>query len=307
MLCKRPFMIEIRDDGKGFIIVLLKDGTKVERHLDISDEKDVLKTVENLQLDMMVRSLDLEPVCNAAAAVAAVRRLGVNFSNGGCVLLLDKDNRLLGFRPVKIKNDIAACAKTIIDVNPESVVICYPGIAEIPPEKSIQMVAKLGKGIKSMGIKMLDFIIIDTEARTYFSFNDEKVTKMAIPGDSVCPWCGSHNWEWMGDEYDPNAYHCHECDNWFGPDDLVREPIRHRISAMMSQAFANDEEHPLECSIAVLSTVPGRLVEKCFQHQDGTLWFRFKDESDYTNFDDITTDVLKEILDGLERQSQNLK
>ena len=148
MLCKRPFMIEIRDDGKGSIIVLLKDGTKVERHLDISDEKDVLKTVENLQLDMMVRSLDLEPVCNAAAAVAAVRRLGVNFSNGGCVLLLDKDNRLLGFRPVKIKNDIAACAKTIIDVNPESVVICYPGIAEIPPEKSIQMVAKLGKGIK---------------------------------------------------------------------------------------------------------------------------------------------------------------
>ena len=307
MLCKRPFMIEIRDDGKGSIIVLLKDGTKVERHLDISDEKDVLKTVENLQLDMMVRSLDLEPVCNAAAAVAAVRRLGVNFSNGGCVLLLDKDNRLLGFRPVKIKNDIAACAKTIIDVNPESVVICYPGIAEIPPEKSIQMVAKLGKGIKSLGIKMLDFIIIDTEARTYFSFNDEKVTKMAIPGDSVCPWCGSHNWECMGDEYDPNAYHCHECDNWFGPDDLVREPIRHRISAMMSQAFANDEEHPLECSIAVLSTVPGRLVEKCFQHQDGTLWFRFKDESDYTNFDDITTDVLKEILDGLERQSQNLK
>jgi len=31
-----------------------------------------------------------------------------------------------------------------------------------------------------------------------------------------CPNCGSENWEFMGDEYEPQEYHCHECDTWFG-------------------------------------------------------------------------------------------
>ena len=31
-----------------------------------------------------------------------------------------------------------------------------------------------------------------------------------------CPYCGSYNWEFMGDEYSPEEYHCHECDSWFG-------------------------------------------------------------------------------------------
>lgn len=34
----------------------------------------------------------------------------------------------------------------------------------------------------------------------------------------VCPYCGSKNWEFMGEEYEPQEYHCHECDCWFGED-----------------------------------------------------------------------------------------
>lgn len=31
-----------------------------------------------------------------------------------------------------------------------------------------------------------------------------------------CPYCGSTNIEWMGDEYEDRPFHCHECDRWFG-------------------------------------------------------------------------------------------
>lgn len=33
-----------------------------------------------------------------------------------------------------------------------------------------------------------------------------------------CPFCGSENFEWMGDAFGENEtpFHCHECDSWFG-------------------------------------------------------------------------------------------
>ena len=33
-----------------------------------------------------------------------------------------------------------------------------------------------------------------------------------------CPYCGSENVEWMGDEFGEGntPFHCHQCDKWFG-------------------------------------------------------------------------------------------
>ena len=31
-----------------------------------------------------------------------------------------------------------------------------------------------------------------------------------------CPFCGGENIEYMGIEYEPRPFHCHECDRWFG-------------------------------------------------------------------------------------------
>ena len=36
----------------------------------------------------------------------------------------------------------------------------------------------------------------------------------------VCPYCGSENWEFMGEEYEPQPLHCHECDSWFGENEI---------------------------------------------------------------------------------------
>ena len=34
--------------------------------------------------------------------------------------------------------------------------------------------------------------------------------------NGVCPHCGSKNWEFEGEMYEPEVFHCHECDKWFG-------------------------------------------------------------------------------------------
>lgn len=41
-----------------------------------------------------------------------------------------------------------------------------------------------------------------------------------------CPYCGSENVEWMGDvawSEDDKPYCCHNCDSWFGENELKTE------------------------------------------------------------------------------------
>ena len=41
-----------------------------------------------------------------------------------------------------------------------------------------------------------------------------------------CPYCGSENYEWMGDvawSEDDKPYCCHNCDSWFGENELKTE------------------------------------------------------------------------------------
>ena len=35
-----------------------------------------------------------------------------------------------------------------------------------------------------------------------------------------CPYCGSENIEWMGDDdyFGDTHFHCHDCDRWFNED-----------------------------------------------------------------------------------------
>ena len=38
-----------------------------------------------------------------------------------------------------------------------------------------------------------------------------------------CPHCGSENIEWVGDAFaedNETPYHCHECDKFFGENDI---------------------------------------------------------------------------------------
>lgn len=127
----------------------------------------------------------------------------------------------------------------------------------------------------------------------------------------LCPYCGSENWEWMGNEYEPQKYHCHECDWWFGDDDVTREDIRHKISAILMDT---DEDNQMKCEICIenkeacgLSTLEMDWIDSCFQIPgDGTIWFHYHGydnfitgEKEYKNFDDIDTKDLQTILEEL--------
>lgn len=46
-----------------------------------------------------------------------------------------------------------------------------------------------------------------------------EITRMLNDDDldvCYCPFCGGENIEYMGAEYEPRPFHCHECDKWFG-------------------------------------------------------------------------------------------
>lgn len=122
-----------------------------------------------------------------------------------------------------------------------------------------------------------------------------------------CPYCGSENWEWMGNEYEPQEFHCHECDRWFGDDDVVRESIRHKISAILMDT---NEDNQKGCKIILdtddsfgLSSLGLPCIDRCYQEPcEGRIWFHFNGTGDdYVNFDEFETKALKFILDELNK------
>ena len=121
-----------------------------------------------------------------------------------------------------------------------------------------------------------------------------------------CPYCGSENFEHMGenDYWNGRPWHCHECDCWFNEDDYEHEMLRHIISAICSGHFA-DEENPLAVSMPLgendeencgLSSLDLPWINSVFQFQDGTMWANVDGYEEPVNFDDISTDDLRDML-----------
>ena len=127
----------------------------------------------------------------------------------------------------------------------------------------------------------------------------------------VCPYCGSKNFKWVGNAFSENnktPYHCHECDCWFNEEIVIREDIRHKMSALLMDT---DESNQMECKIQIepsescgLSTLHMPIIDHCYQMPcEGTLWFHVDgcvENEGYINFDDIDTHDLKTILEKLQ-------
>ena len=127
---------------------------------------------------------------------------------------------------------------------------------------------------------------------------------------SVCPVCGSKNWEYMGDEYEPQVYHCHECDNWFGDADKEREELRQKISAICSAMHAT-EENPIVCnelSIEGVTEAAQGLSEsekpqvmKVYHDHEAIVWVEIEYCDEPIELSNITVkESLSQILRGLE-------
>ena len=134
----------------------------------------------------------------------------------------------------------------------------------------------------------------------------------------VCPYCGSDNWTVENSKFaidNDTPYHCNECDRWFDEDTVIREEIRHKISALLMDT---DEDNQMKCYIAIepedsagIGSAYWPIVDSCYQEPcEGTIWFHFEGdwesldtmEKHYTNFDEIDTKDLEVILEELSEQ-----
>jgi hypothetical protein len=140
--------------------------------------------------------------------------------------------------------------------------------------------------------------------------------RLASPAPS-CPWCGSaHTEHAVGTASGEDGYRCLDCGGGFDGDDLRREPMRRRISALLE---GTDETRPLRCGITIgedeacgLSSLELPEVVSAFQIPgEGTIWFHIYGDNDpetgkerYTAFDDLSLSDIRAIQSGLiEQQS----
>ena len=131
-----------------------------------------------------------------------------------------------------------------------------------------------------------------------------------------CPYCGSENFEFMGDNdyWNGKPFHCHECDNWFSEEDNEREDTRHKISALLE---GTSEENPKKISFIIpsaeedavgLSTLEMPTVESIFELEgDGTIWFHICGENAngepvWRDIDDLSITDMKGLLSCLLEQ-----
>lgn len=124
-----------------------------------------------------------------------------------------------------------------------------------------------------------------------------------------CPYCESTAIEKKRFKR-RECWKCTECGCLFGVEDIEREKIRHWLSAILAET---SEEHPMECDITIgewdaqgLSSLELPNIVKCFQFEDGTIWFHEYGavESDlktekWTDFDDYDIRDLREIVKQL--------
>ena len=132
-----------------------------------------------------------------------------------------------------------------------------------------------------------------------------------------CPYCGSENFEHMGenDYWNGMPWHCHECDSWFSEDDYLHQLYWENISCLLNET---SEEEPfvlsthfilpsVEKESCGLSDLEKLNIDKVYQMEgEGKMWYHFEgtpDEDDYWyDMYELSTEDLKALLKELRNQ-----
>lgn len=119
---------------------------------------------------------------------------------------------------------------------------------------------------------------------------------------TICPYCGSGNLETTED----NRFVCLDCEMMFDKEDIERESLRHRMSALLMET---DEDNPKELKNNVtledmegtcgLSSNDCLVAVSCFQFYDGTIWINVYGSDAPIDFDDLDTKDLYAIFNEL--------
>lgn len=114
----------------------------------------------------------------------------------------------------------------------------------------------------------------------------------------ICPYCGGNNIQYSDRS---EHYYCYGCGNIFNDKDAEFEDIRHQLSALIMDTT---EENPLKCEVVVgeddacgLSSLELPLVVGIFQDCYACIWVNIYGMAEPMNFDDLTLNDVKEILD----------
>ena len=121
-----------------------------------------------------------------------------------------------------------------------------------------------------------------------------------------CPFCG---YDALYYDEGSKQYYCEACERTFDDDELEHEQLRHQISAICSAHFA-DEDNPLDVSMPLgendsencgLSSLDLPWINSIFLFEDGTMWANVDGYEEPVNFDDISTDDLRSMLEWLKK------
>lgn len=118
-----------------------------------------------------------------------------------------------------------------------------------------------------------------------------------------CPFCQSSN----TDETSNGMYICKDCERHFDFNDTILEPVRHRISAVLSANHAT-EENPFPCDMILgemypdaqgTSTLELPHLTSIFETQDGVIYFNIEEYSEPIEFDGMCLEDLVNIADEI--------
>ncbi len=153
---------------------------------------------------------------------------------------------------------------------------------------------------------MKENVSINKTPKTVPARPEDESVRNDLPRPEGCPYCGSAAFSREGSAPGGGRrWHCLRCDRLFYEEDLVREPLRHALSALLSDT---DEDNQ-----AVLAPgSPGKDlhgIERGYQVPgDGTIWFQVEgyDNGDdgYVNLDDLRTETLADIKASLEQSGR---
>ena len=120
----------------------------------------------------------------------------------------------------------------------------------------------------------------------------------------TCPFCGSENIVKDGDHY---VCQNKDCERYIYEDTPQLEDLRHKISAMISSVYG-DEENPFVCAEPIvigeeeaqgLSEAEKPKVVSMFHDYEGIVWFNLEDYDEPIEFDDLTLADIKAIWEGI--------
>lgn len=131
-----------------------------------------------------------------------------------------------------------------------------------------------------------------------------------------CPYCGSENFEHMGDNdyWNGMPWHCHECDSWFDEDDCEHQMYWENISCLLNGTSIENplvlEETYILPSIdresQGLSDLEKLQIDKVHQIEgDGKMFYHFEYTPDvdecWYDMSELSTEDLKGLLEHLRK------